>query len=399
MSYADGDQGLLGFKEYYMNRKDLKFLQSQQVYPSVSIFVRTHRAMPEREKDPIMVKNLVAEAKERLLKEFTERDIKKLLDNLDMLVKSIDYTRSADGLAIFVNEHIKQMFTLPLPLKGRVLIDSTFETRDILGELGRLPRYWVLSLSEKPTRLYHGLGNELTEIIEPENDTLGQSRDGFPLDYIKPDIGEFEFHQGGGPQGSMVGRNSHLDSKYVDDRKKTFFKKVDHLLSRFITADPRPLVVAGTEKNIALFEMGATSKIAAKVSGDFTEQPVKTLEKAVSAAMQDYLAQQQVAKIKAFEEAINTGHHAFGLESVWRMAQDGRIRELLVEEGYSVRGRVNPENPENLIIYGKAESPEVSDDLINLMIDMVMDKGGGQVTICKPGALKDYQQIAAILRY
>ncbi len=382
-----------------MNRKDLKFLQSEQIYPSISIFVRTHRAMPEREGDPITLKNLVAEAKERLLKEFSAREVKQILDNLDFLVKSIDYTKSADGLAIFVNEHVKQMFTFPIPLENRVVIDDMFATRDILGALGRLPRYWVLSLSEKPTRLFHGLADQLTEIIEPEMDTSGVSRDGFPLDYIKPDIEEFEFHKGGGAGSGMVVRNSHLDAKYVDDHKKTFFKKVDHLLARFMTADPRPLIVAGVEKSLALFEMGTVHKIAAKVRGDFTEIGERELAKASWAAMQKYLDEQREKKIKEFEEAINKGKHAFGLEAVWRMAQEGRIQELLVEEGYSVAGKVNPENRENLVIYDSTKMPGVYDDLINLIIDIVIDKGNGRVSMCKKGQLKDYQQIAAILRY
>lgn len=53
-----------------MNRHDLQFLQSQQKYPSVSIFVSCHKAMPARESDRISVKNLISEAKKRLLEEF-----------------------------------------------------------------------------------------------------------------------------------------------------------------------------------------------------------------------------------------------------------------------------------------------------------------------------------------
>lgn len=389
-------------KEFYMNRKDLKFLNSQQIYPSVSIFARTHRAMPEREKDPIVIKNLVAEAKERLLKEFPARDVQDVLDNIDFLVKSIDYAKSTDGLAIFVNKHVKQMFSLPLPLKNRVIIADTFETRDILGELERLPRYWVLVLSEKPTRLFYGLADELTEIIEPEVDTLGISRDGFPLDYTKPKIEEYEFHQGGtqgGAQGSMVGRASHLDSKYLDDHKKTFFKKVDKLLARFITADPHALFVVGVDKNCALFDAVTVHQVAAKILGDFAERSNKELVAAVNKTVHDNLDKKQAKKIKEFEEAINKGHHAFGLEQVWRMAHNGRVQELLVEEGYHVPGKINPENSENLVIYDKQGMPGVSDDLVNLLIHMVMEKGDGRITICKKDSLKNYEQIAAILRY
>ncbi|MCL5436261.1 MAG: hypothetical protein M1549_00060 [Candidatus Dependentiae bacterium] len=387
-----------------MNRKDLEFLESEQIYPSVSIFVRTHRAMPEREKDPIAVKNMISEAKERLLKEFSAREVKELFDNLDSIAQAIDYAVSADGLAIFVNRQVKQVFTLPLPLKNRVVIDSRFVVRDIFGELQRIPRYWLLSLSEKPTRLFYGSGDDLTEIIEPENDILGISRDGFPLDYTKPKIEEFGFQQGlsrgGNGQEGTAGRDSHLDAKYLDDHMKTFFKKVDHLLTRFTTPEPLPLLVAGVEKNIALFEMVTANEIAAKVLGDFSNRSAQDLAAAAQPALHEHLTAARQEKLGAFEEAVNKGKFAFGLHGVWHMAVDGRIHELFVEEGYHAHGEANPQNPENIVIYDKeVDKPELHDDLVNLIINMVIAKGGGRVVMCKKGELKEYGPIAAILRY
>lgn len=358
--------------------------------------------MPEREGDPIAVKNMVTEAKERLLKEFSARDIKQILDGLDSLVQSIDYAKSLDGLAIFVNANIKKMLAFPIPLENRVVIDNSFVTRDILGALGKLPRYWVLSLSEKPTRLFYGLADALTEIIEPETDELGISRDGFPLDYLKPTIEQFGFQQGGmtgSTQASVSGRVSYLDSKYMDDHKKTFFKKVDGLLARFTAGETRPLIILGTEKNIAFFESLTMHKVAAKVTGDFADRDVTEVAKSVWPVIQAYLDTRREKKIKEFEEAVSRGKHAFGLESVWRMAQEGRVQELLVEEGYSVGGKINPENPENLIVYDDPKTPGISDDLVNKVIDVVLEKGNGKITMCKKGQLKDYKHIAAILRY
>ncbi len=376
-----------------MNRKDLKFLESHQKYPSVSILVRTHRTMPACEKDPIVVKNLVSEVKERLAKEFPERDIKKLLENLDSIVNTIDYGHSTDGLAIFVNEDVKFVYSLPFPVENRVAIESTFFVRDILLALNREANYWVLALSETPTRLFYGTGNALSEVVEPVADTLGISRDGFPLDYVKPDIETFEYRG-----VESMGRNSHLDSQYLDDRKKTFFKTVDELLVRFTAAYKRPLFVVGAEKNIALFDAITKHKIAGKVHGDFAHKSVRDLEKVIWSEVQKYLDGVSAHKLVELDEAIGKLHHALGIEQVWRMAYEGRIKDLFVEDGYTVAGVIDKEHRERIMLATDPKGPNVTDDLVNLLMEMVLDKGG-TITFFKPGMLKNYGQIAAILRY
>jgi hypothetical protein len=45
-----------------------------------------------------------------------------------------------------------------------VVIDETFATRDLVYALNRLSRYWVLALSEKPTRLFEGVKDTLVEV-------------------------------------------------------------------------------------------------------------------------------------------------------------------------------------------------------------------------------------------
>jgi hypothetical protein len=382
-----------------MNRRDLQFLQAEQEYPSVSIIVKTHRAMPESQQDPIRVKNAVAEVKKRLKDECDEHDRRKIEQRLDLLVAEIDYTQQLDGLALFVNTSIAQMYKLPIAVEDKVVIDSHFFTRDIVHAINRVPHYWVLALSEKPTRLYYGVGDTLNEIIEPAQNQHGEDQDGFPYDYLPNDIQAFREMAGG------VGRNSlqisvHGSAQYFDDCKRKFFERIEHLLSRFTSVDQLPIVLAGTKENCAIFKQVAPQhNWIAEVDADFSHNPeCPHVAAAVWPHVEKYLDEQSVKRIEAFTEAIGNMHHAFGIDSVWRVAQEGRIHELLVEEGFSVPGVVNEENPQDLIIYDNSKSVGISDDLVNLLINHVMEKGG-IVTFCKPGSLDEYDHIAAILRY
>lgn len=378
--------------ERAMNRQDLDFLKAQQKYPSVSILMRTHRTMPDVEKNRIVAKNLIAEAKERLLKEFSARDMKKLFANLDAIENSLDFTKEADGLALFVNEEIKAVYSLPFPVENRVTIDTHFQVRDILLALNRIPSYWVLALSEKPCRFFHGSGDILSEVVEPENDTMGISRDGFPLDYTKPH-GKFQYSV-----GNALASHSPVDSHYFDDHKKVFFKKVDDLLGRFISVDKRPLFVLGAERNISLFESVTVHAIAGRVQGDFSAHKVQDVAKAVWPEVQKYVANQEKQVLADFDEAIGKLNQAFTLETVWQMAHEGRVKDLLVEENYAVPGMVEKDNPQRIMRADSSKTPHVVDDLVNLLIAIVQEKGGN-VIFLKKGSLKDFGHIAAILRY
>src|SRR5215831_17557368 len=86
-----------------IHHSDLRQLQAVNEYPSVSILTPTHRTSPDNKQDPIRVKNLVAEAKNRLLGEFSAREMEPVFIRLDGLVDGIDYEHLLDGLALYVN--------------------------------------------------------------------------------------------------------------------------------------------------------------------------------------------------------------------------------------------------------------------------------------------------------
>lgn len=96
-----------------ITRQELKKLQSLTQIPALSILLPTHRTSPDNKQDPILVKNLVDEAKRRLSAEFSKREIEPLFDRLDSLVAEIDYPYTLDGLAIYIGPDIAKLYNLP----------------------------------------------------------------------------------------------------------------------------------------------------------------------------------------------------------------------------------------------------------------------------------------------
>lgn len=374
-----------------MTRLDLELLQSQQEYPSVSITVALAKTMPDRKNNVTKVRDAVAHAQQRLLKEFSAEEIKPILAKLHGQIEALDFEHiNAQGLALFANKHVAARYVLPFTVPDHVVVDAIFEIRDVLWALNRMPKYWVLALSEKPTRLFHGAHDSLHEIIEPAQDEFGNDKDGFPYSYVAPN--ERTAHE-------QMGDHLMRDARHFDGNKEKFFERAFRLAERFIKAEPLPLIVIADEKNYALFQKASHNyAVAEHVHGDYCKRSAHDIAQVVWPAVEKHLADDQAKKIAHFAQEVNQKHQAVGFHDVWSAAQEGRVHELLVEENFSIAGAPDPLNKFKALLL---ETPKnaADPDIINDLIEIVLSKGDAKVTFCKPGLLEKYGHVAAILRY
>jgi hypothetical protein len=361
-----------------MNLTDIQLLQSIRSYPSLSIFVPTHRTSPDNKQDPIRVRGLVTEATNRLLSEFSKREVEPILLNLEAIAGEIDYRHALDGLAIFVNQDFARKFYLPFPVRERVAVDEGFATRDLVRALNRTSRYWVLALSEQPTRLYEGTRETLEEI------TGG----GFPM-----------IHTGPGGEAALPGGPGVRRSAYQDEYHRKFFRDVDSAFSAFATAEPLPLAVVGVNRFLAFFDEVSQHKslIAATVTGSHDRTPAHELGKLVWPPVEAHLAAERNKVLEELAAAVGGQRYVSTIGEVWRLAQDGRVGTLLVEDGYHYPARVD-DSGRHLEPAEDHTAPDVIDDAVDELLETVLQKGG-RVVFVDDGTLNQHGRIAAILRY
>ena len=365
-----------------MNRFDIQRLQTVRGYPALSLLLPTHRTAPDNRQDPIRVRNLVQEATERLLAEFPRRDVEPLLARLDALVTQIDYRCALDGLALFVNQDSATKFYLPFSVKERVVVDETFATRDLVYALNHNPRYWVLALSEKPTRLYEGL-----------RDTLLEDTDyGFPM------IHQVN-HRGPGGAASLPGDYGGDKSAQQDERRRQFFRQVDAALVQLAAADPLPLVVVGVDRHLAFFDQVSKHNhlTVATLTGNHDKTPAHELATLVWPLVDGYLAGQRQEALESLGIAVGAQRYVSGIDQAWRAGQEGRCATLLVEQDFHYPARLDPSG----LLLRPAEdptAPDVIDDAVDELIETVL-ANGGRVIFVDNGALEVHQRIAIILRY
>ncbi|MDJ0524233.1 MAG: hypothetical protein PX634_02645 [Microcystis sp. M53600_WE12] len=358
-----------------ITRQELKKLQSLTQIPALSILLPTHRTSPDNKQDPILVKNLVDEAKRRLSAEFSKREIEPLFERLDSLVAEIDYPYTLDGLAIYIGPDIAKLYNLPFSVQARVVIDKTFATRDLVYGLHREQPYWLLLLSQGSTRLISATGETLEEIRDQN----------FPLEMTGP--------------GATAPLPFDADTSYLDDRIRRFFQQVDNALGEYIDIDDSsPLIVGGVVRQISFFQEVSqyTSAIVGTLTGNFDKTSLPELIPQVLPIMHSVRQNQKTEALQALDAAVSAQKVISTLGEVWRLAQEGRGKLLLVDKNYHVPA-VLSENGD-LILVENVGGTEVIDDAVDEIIEVVLAKGG-RVALVDEDSLNDYQKIALILRY
>lgn len=360
-----------------MDRSEIVALQQEEGYPFVSILARTHRTSPDNKKDPVKVKNLVEEARNRLLAERDKREVAVVLEHLEGVVDEIDWAHTLDGLVIYANVDGARVFYLPYAVESRVVVDATWATRDLVASWARSESYRVLVLSEKPTRLYHAVRDDLEEVVGY----------GFPFVHDAPG-GNTRLPGGAGINPATIRQNHHLE----------FFKQIDKAISDLQNQDGQPLVVVGVQRYLGYWDQISRNNdaVIAKVEGAHAKTPPHELGGLVWPQVKDVLRQRREATAAAVRDAVGQGDGEFGLASVWRAAAEGRVRVLAVDEGYKQPATVDDSGLE-LTFVEDATAPGVLDDAVDELVEAVIAKGGDVVFV--QDKLADLQHVAASLRY
>lgn len=361
-----------------MNRHDIHLLQQISGYPAVTITLPTSRTFPENRQDRIRVRNLASQAADRLLSEFDKREVGPLLARLDQLVETLEYRHTLDGLALFVNRDFARAFKLPFTLKERLIVGENFFTRDLVFAANRTPRYWTLVLTEKPTRLFEATRDDLIEVQE----------EGFPL-----------VHEGPGGEQSLPGGFGVRKSAYRDERHRQFFRQVDSALKPFLIDDPLPLAVVGVDRFLAFFNEVTDHKdaILTTLTGSHSRTSAHRIGQLIWPLMKAELAKQRLQYLADLDRAIGERRFVSTAGEVWRMANQGRGRLLLVEEDFHFPARLD-ESGAHLLPAEDPTAPDVIDDAVDEIIETVLSKQG-KVVFVENGQLEAHQRIALTLRY
>ncbi len=378
-------------------RKDLDELLASEARPAVSLYLPTHVASREIRQDAIRLKNLLAQAADRLRAEWRRSEINAFLAPAASLVADENFWRHQEnGLAVFLASGFSRVHKLPLAVGEEAVIGSYFHIKPLLPILDDAGPFRLLAISASHTRLYQG---SRWILVEVEGIDLPQGVGAIA------GITQYENTHYAAPTGRHAGGLDKAQSfgQAPEELRKSelieLLQRIAAKLERHVAANPMPLIIAahpeiqGHFREIASWREIQPEGITANPEA---MRPDELLQRAYSiiADKCEAARAEALGRLNALLGAGN-GKATTRPDEIVKSAHYGRVGTLLVSGDEHLWGTFD-EGHDRVVAHGSPAPGDV--DLLDYAAVMTL-RQGGQVTLIGRGELPPSAQAAAILRY
>lgn len=301
------------------------------------------------------------------------------MNRLHHLMNGIELSSTGPGIAIFVSDDIEKVFHLPFAVSEKVVIDDSFEVRDLLYA-AKIDRSYMLVLISK---------NNVTTLLGYGKSLISVEMEGMP-DNVK-DVTT---------QHSLPGWDYFDKKSYDETNLNKFIHFIDEVIQRELNGTGMPVIIFGDSKILGHYRK--TSKMANDIldyiEGNYEMASKQELLKRIEPSLKKLGLAEETKALKVLDEAVSKNQFTSGISQVWRVAAEARGRLLLVEKDYRESARLGPDgfslilDTETENVYNRIE--DAVDDIIELVL-----KNRGDVVFVSEGALTAHQRIAMVNRY
>lgn len=352
-------------------------LQAPNTFPSVSIIIPFEPKMTSRKELEHQLSKVLEKAEAELAIAGSP-DSDEVLGKIHKLIDGLNYNTYKKSVALYASPLMEKTYYLDIPVEEKIIIDSSFEIRDLVYSKKDIHKYLVLVLNTRHSKIFLGNTTQFIRILCNTPVSTGA------LDRDLP--------------GKVSNFTTSGDMKEIMLDK--FLHHVDTGLGIILTAYDLPLFIMGPEKVTGHFKKIShhTQRITGIITGNFEESTEAGIREAVAPRVKNWKAVKQADLIHHLEEAVSFSKLSKGMRDVWKAASEKRGRLLVVEKNFICPARfgntadeINPDNNENDL-----------HPLIRDAVDDVIEKvlaGGGDVEFVDPGILNGYEHIALIRNY
>jgi hypothetical protein len=341
----------------------------------ITIILNTHRNKQQYDLDRLQLRKLVSEAENRLFQNESEEKARLLSKRMKELVAQIQFDKNLDCLILFINANVTKFLHLPIHVENRVVIDSSFATRDLVRLLHMKTNYFVLVFSEYKARL-----------LEAFDETLIQEY-GSPFPIENNDLYSTK---------TIELKNADLQKRLLSE----FYNRIDKAVNEVRNDNPKPVLLCSQEMNCAEFLKVADLKeifFTDFLKGNKLYLDANEIVRESWQVVRKQQFEKNRLRKQELEEALASGQYISDANEIWHATSEGRIRTVFIEENLFRPARID-NNTITFVTEEERNKPGVVDDIYDEIIEATVNSGA-EVVFLPKGELTDFNGLGAVTRF
>ncbi len=353
-------------------------LEAQHYRPAISIILPFDPKMTPKNQLGQSLKSAIHKVEQLLVDGYDDEIVMMIMYKLRLLVNGLNFNTHKKSVAMYVSPVFEKVLYLDIDVQEKIIVDESFEIRELLYNKKQDSNYLVLLLSGKRSHIYLGNKDGFNRIVSNSQESMDA--------YIN-DVPE------------KVANFSDGDDK-KDIELQRFLEHIDRSLHLILKTHNFPLFVLGVESVLGHFKKITKHQpaIVDYVHGNYDEFTLAELKRVLAPHIQDWESVKQKDLINQLSEAANQKKLSIGMSEVWRESMGRKGRLLVVEKDYQFGAR----HGSNEEMINNAIEPYHQFSYIKDAVDDVIEKvleNGGDVEFVEADVLKEFQHIALVQYY
>jgi Bacterial archaeo-eukaryotic release factor family 3 len=322
---------------------------------------------------------IAADKVEKELKEYYPGEMAQLVINkLNAVIKNLNFNTHKKSIAIYISPVFEKVLYLDIAVEEKIIVDESFEIRDLVYSKKQMHKYLVLVVSGKESRIFLGNSKDFVRIVSNHPESVNAY-----VNEVPERVANFS---------DMADRKDVITEK--------FLLHVDKSLGIILNSYRFPLFVLGPDRILGHFKKLTkhAGDVIEFVAGNYDDAGPQNLKEILSPHVADWNKVKQKDILNQIEQAAGNKKLAVGMKEVWQEAMNHKGRLLVVEKNYMYAAEHGSREE---VIY-QAKEPYNKYSYIRDAVDDVIEKvleTGGDVEFVDEGLMADYNQIALVLFY
>ncbi|HKI45614.1 MAG TPA: hypothetical protein VKA08_09820 [Balneolales bacterium] len=373
-----------------ITREKLLELIHNQNNMNISLFLPMEIKGDLVKQNSLRFKNYVGKITQNLKNYGTDdRLIESLIRPLKDMISNDDFWQhQKDGLAVYRNANILEIFRCPVRFGEQIYIGPYFQITPLISLAQENQSFYLLTLNKNNIQLFKGDHDGLhPKLLENTPVSLE--------DYLKYDV--HEKHQ----QTRSISGGAIFHGQSVTDEEKrkliNFLAKVESGVLNVIQKEPHPLMLAGSEAIIShyrlvnhyndLIETPISVNPASLDRNELWDEALDILRPLITASLQNAVSQ--------FGDFQRRNQASYDLDKVVKAAHYAKVDRLFIAQDSRQWGKFDPDQDS---VWVHTNENDHAYDLLNAAACKAMSNGSA-VFILPGEMMPGHNPIAATFRY